>query len=513
MATGIVLALVLVLVGCSALRSGAPAANAPASSDASAMRKTGSSAATLPAHAGPLSAPPTSSASTVPTTPGGKLEAKIEKIRRSLDGSRVVDFAPGAYRGKNVIIIQVESLDDFVIGKKYGGKEITPNLNKLVQQSWYWPNMYSETGLGNTVDAEFIVNTSLYGPEGQATTVKYANRVLPGLPRLLKALGYYSFTIHPNKVLYWNRKQLYEGLGFTKYYDAEFFHGADTMGEFGSSDEEIFKRGVGLLRTLEASGTPFYSHFITLSSHGPFDTIPESRLPLKPPASLSGSLMGNYIAEESYSDLAIGKFIASLKATKLWDNSIIVIYGDHSAMPSNTLSGKNALGAEKLLGRAYGPVDRQRIPLIVHIPGQAAPVRRTDVAGQVDILPTVADLVGLDLTRVPHMGRSLFAGSNGLVPLNAFLPGDSFLSGSVLFMPDKGSDAGTARDVSDDSTVKTTTADKADLVRVRTLKKLSDSWVLSLKTFNGGEQGWIPDPVARKAAKPYGFLQQGKGGG
>ena len=509
----IALALVFALVGCSALRSGAPAPNKPASSDASATREPASSAVTLPPHAGPLSAPATSSASTVPTTPGGKLEAKIEKVRRSLDGSRVVDFAPGAYRGKNVIIIQVESLDDFVIGKKYGGKEITPNLNKLVKQSWYWPNMYSETGLGNTVDAEFIVNTSLCAPEGQATTVKYANRVLPGLPRLLKALGYYSFTIHQNKVLYWNRKQMYKGVGFDKYYDADFFHDVDTMGEFGSSDEQLFKRGVGVLRTLEASGTPFYSQFITLSSHGPFDTIPDSRLPLKPPAALSGSLIGNYIAEESYSDVAIGKFIASLKATSLWDNSIVVIYGDHTAMPSNTLTGKDALGAEKLLGRAYGPVDRQRIPLIVHLPGQTEPVRRTDVAGQIDIMPTVADLVGLDLTQVPHMGRSLFAGSSGLVPLNAYLPGDSFLSGSVLFMPGQGSDAGSNRDVTDDSAVKTTTADKVDLERVRTLKKLSDSWVLSLKTFNGGEQGWIPDPVARKAAKPYGFLQQGKGGG
>jgi len=73
-----------------------------------------------------------------------------------------------------------------LIGKKYGGREITPNLNKLLKESWYWPNMYSESGMGNTVDAEFIVNSSLYAPHDQATAVKYANHLVPAMPRVLK---------------------------------------------------------------------------------------------------------------------------------------------------------------------------------------------------------------------------------------------------------------------------------------------------------------------------------------
>ena len=469
------------------------------------------SADTTPTRANPT-AGASSAVATTAMTPGGRVERRIESIRRSLDGSRVADFAVGAYRGKNVIIIQVESLDDFLLQKKYGGREITPNLNKLIGESWYWPNTYSETGLGNTVDAEFIANTSLYSPEDQAVTVKYANRLVPGLPRILKGLGYYSFTIHPNSALYWNRKQMYEGLGFTRYYDSGFFHGADPMGEFGSSDEELFKRGVTILRGLEAQATPFYSQFITLSSHGPFDSIPTSRLPLKTPKALSGSLVGDYISEESYSDKAIGKFIKSLHASGLWDNSIVVIYGDHTAMSSNTLTGKNALGAEKLLGRAYGPVDRQRIPLIVHLPGQVAPFLRKDVAGQVDIMPTVSDLVGADLTQVPHVGRSLFVDSSALVPLNAYLPGGSFLNDRVLIMPGNGSRKTAALNVGDDSAAVPNAADKADLERVARLQRISESWVLGLPKFNGGAKGWIPDPVARKAAKPYGFLQVGKGG-
>jgi lipoteichoic acid synthase len=182
-------------------------------------------------------------------------------------------------------------------------------------------------------------------------------------------------------------------------------------------------------------------------------------------------------------------------------------------MLDNTLTGKDALGAKKLLGRSYGPVDRQRIPLIIHVPGQTTPLLRKDVAGQVDIMPTVADMVGVDLSQVPHMGRSLFVASSGLVPLNAYLRGGSFLNNAVLFMPAKGSNGSSARDVSDGSAATPSASDKADLKRVRELVKISDRWVLSLKKFRGGLQDWIPDRTARRAAKPYGFLQAGLGSG
>jgi len=470
-----------------------------------------SAAATLPLPKRPSSSTPLPISTMPSSAAGGRIEAQIEAIRRSQDGSRVADFPVGAYQGKNVIIIQVESLNGFLINKKYGGKEITPNINKLIKESWYWPNAYSETGMGNTADAEFIVNTSLYAPQGQAVPVKYENRVLPALPRMLRDVGYYTFTLHTNNVMYWNRKQLYKGLGFNRYYDRAFYHGADRMGGFGSSDEETFKRGFKLLTDLEASGTPFYSQIITVSAHDPYIGTPEKRRPVKTPKDLAGSLMGKYISAESYSDMAIGKFVANLKTTGLWDNSIIVIYGDHTAMLHNTLTGKDAIGAKKLLGRSYGLVDRQRIPLVVHVPGQTAPVLREDVAGQVDIMPTVTDMLGVDLSQVPHMGRSLFVASNSLVPLNAYLRGGSFLNNAVLFMPAKGSKATSVLKVADGRAASASASDKADLKRVQKLVSISDHWVMSLKKFRGGKKGWIPDRAARAAAKPYGFLQAGMG--
>jgi lipoteichoic acid synthase len=434
---------------------------------------------------------------------GATVQGKIEAIRHSLDGTHVADFAPGAYAGKNVIIIQVESLNGFVVGKRYRGKEITPNLDKLINESWYWPNAFSETGMGNTADAEFIVNTSLYAPTDQACAVKYANRRLTSLPNVLRPLGYYSFTIHQNKVTYWNRNQLYKALGFDRYYDRSFFQGDPFMGEFGTSDENLYKRGTTVLTGLKKKGTHFYAHFISLSSHEPFVAIPEKRRPLRSPNS---SLVGHYMSAESYSDMALGQFFKRLKNAGLWDDSIIVIYGDHTAMTSNTLSGANASLARALLGRAYRPIDRQRIPLIIHLPGQTTPVLRTEVAGQVDIMPSVADLTGADISGVPHMGRSLFVDSDPLVPLTAYLPGKSFLNYRILCVP-RGSGKFACYRVPDGAGTGMSASDRADYSHTLTLRKISDSWVMSLKKFNAGKKGWIPDPVARAAAAKYGFTQ------
>jgi phosphoglycerol transferase MdoB-like AlkP superfamily enzyme len=181
-------------------------------------------------------------------------------------------------------------------------------------------------------------------------------------------------------------------------------------------------------------------------------------------------------------------------------------------MLDNKLTGLDAVGAKTLLGRAYGPADRQRIPLIIHLPKQTKPVLREDVAGQTDVMPTVADLVGADLTQIPHVGRSLFVNSNSLEPLNAYLPGGSFVNNRVLFMPGLGFDDGTAVTVKNDAPTAGTDVEKQDFQRMLELTQISDEWVNTLpKMKNTGELGWIPDPVARKAAKPYGYLQVGIG--
>lgn len=146
----------------------------------------------------------------------------------------------GAAKGKNLIILQMESFQNFLINLKIDGQEITPNMNKLAASSFYFPRFYQQVGQGNTSDAEFIVNTSFYVPPDGPATQMYAPKELPSLPKLLQAQGYDTATFHTNEVDFWNRGELYSALGFNRYYDKTYFGEEDTV-FYGASDEVLYE--------------------------------------------------------------------------------------------------------------------------------------------------------------------------------------------------------------------------------------------------------------------------------
>ena len=117
-------------------------------------------------------------------------------------------------------------------------------------------------GQGNTADAEYLVNTSLYVPLHGAASQEFGDRELPSLPRLLEASGYQTATFHTNDVKFWNRKAFYRALGFQQYYDKSYF-GDDDMVMFGSSDEVLYAKTADKLAEMNASGQPYYAHVIS----------------------------------------------------------------------------------------------------------------------------------------------------------------------------------------------------------------------------------------------------------
>ena len=113
----------------------------------------------------------------------------------------------------------------------------------------YFPKVYQQIGPGNTSDAEFIFNTSLYSAPYTATSETFGNRAIPSLPKLLKASDYTSLTFHANDVSFWSRDQLYPALGFDQYYDTEFFGNEDVIG-IGPSDEYVYQKALPELKQL-----------------------------------------------------------------------------------------------------------------------------------------------------------------------------------------------------------------------------------------------------------------------
>src|SRR5690606_9603319 len=111
-------------------------------------------------------------------------QQKINDIKKIIPVEQPFQFGTAA--GKNVIMIQMESFQNFLVNLSVDGQEITPNFNKLVNEHFYFNKFYQQVGQGNTSDAEYVVNTSLYIPPRGAATQMYADRELPSLPKLLE---------------------------------------------------------------------------------------------------------------------------------------------------------------------------------------------------------------------------------------------------------------------------------------------------------------------------------------
>ncbi|KHL96871.1 sulfatase [Paenibacillus sp. IHB B 3415] len=384
----------------------------------------------------------------------------------------------GAAKGKNLIILQMESFQNFLINLSVDGTEITPNLNKLAAESYYFPRFFQQVGQGNTSDAEFIVNTSFYVPPDGPATEMYAPKDLPSLPKLLQAQGYDTATFHTNEVDFWNRGELYNALGFNRYYDKAYFGEEDTV-FYGSSDEVLYNKTSAELARMDQSEQPFYSHVISMSSHNPF-TIPESKYKMTLPERYEGTLVGNYIRAENYADYALGQFMDELKSSGVWDNSVVVLYGDHRGLPIFSLKDDDKALMEEILGHEYNERDLINIPLIISATGITSPSVKEQLGGQVDILPTVANLLGVPLDYHIHFGQDLLNQTHyNLLPQRYYLPTGSFVNNEELFLSGSGFEDGQHYTLSGDGT-ELLQSTEDEFTRALELLRMSDSYVTQL---------------------------------
>ncbi|WP_364150642.1 LTA synthase family protein [Paenibacillus sp. LPE1-1-1.1] len=380
----------------------------------------------------------------------------------------------GFAKGKNVIVIQMEAFQNFAINLSVGGKPVTPVLNGLAKESFYFPNFFQQIGQGNTSDAEFMSNTSIYPTGVIAMSTGYGDKVLPSLPRLLGGHGYESNTFHINDVAFWDRNRMYPALGFTKYYDKPSFEN-DHFNSFGASDEELYRVGLEKLQALKQQNKPFYAQFVTTSSHHPFK-VPSAQQRIAMPDSLQDTQLGDYLTSLNYTDYALGEFIKGLKASGLWEDTVLVAYGDHSGL--QTKDNDPAWVSEQLGINYDGEVSRFNIPLFVHVPGAEGKVV-DQVGGQVDIMPTVSNLLGVSLKDEGYtaFGQDLLNTSHNVIGMRYYLPTGSFFNNDILFVPGKGFEDGTAVDIRTRKPVAEFSQYRADYDYILELMKLSDDYV------------------------------------
>ncbi|MCG3401825.1 polyglycerol-phosphate lipoteichoic acid synthase LtaS [Staphylococcus massiliensis] len=312
----------------------------------------------------------------------------------------------GKAKGKNVIKIHLESFQTFLINKKVNGEEVTPYLNKLSSgnsEYHYYPNFYHQTGQGKTSDAEFTMDNSLYGlPQGSAFSLKGDN-TYQSLPAIMnQKQGYTSNVMHGDYKTFWNRDQVYKHFGIDKFYDATYYDmSPKNLENLGLKDKEFFTKSA---EYLAKEKEPFYSHLITLTNHYPFTLNPQDASIEKP--NTGDSTVDGYIQTARYLDESLEQFINELKAKGLYDDSVIMIYGDHYGISEN-----HNKAMEKLLGEEITPAkfsDLNRTGFWLKVPGMEGQVDPT-YAGQIDVMPTMLHLLGIDSKNYAMLGTDMLS--------------------------------------------------------------------------------------------------------
>lgn len=330
----------------------------------------------------------------------------------------------GKAEGMNVILIHLESIQEFLINYELHGEEVTPFLNSLTEDKnmMYFDNFFHQTAQGKTADAEFILSNSLYGlPQGSAFTMKGTN-TYQAAPAILGQEGYTSAVFHPNTGSFWNRNEIYKSFGYNHFFDAGSYEmDPEQLADYGLMDKPFFEQSIPYLESLPE---PFYAKFITVTHHYPF-SMDQDETTIEPHTTGDQSV-DDYFQTARYADEALEQFFHYLKESGLYDNSMIIMYGDHYGISQN-----HDDAMEKVLEKEVTPFvsksELQRVPFFIRVPGMEGAIRHT-YGGQIDILPTILHLLGKETKDYIHFGTDLLSDEhNEVVP---FRNGD-FVSPTV----------------------------------------------------------------------------------
>ena len=332
----------------------------------------------------------------------------------------------GIFEGKNLITIQVESLQDMMLLRTYDDQEITPFLNALIaQDSFYFSSYYQQLGRGNTSDSEFSSHNSMYPSMDGISYERYQDLDFKGLPVLLKNRGYETLAFHGNEAAFWCREEAYSKQGFDTFYSSEKLEMEDVLG-MGLSDMSLFAQGTNILETIEG---PFYGFFITLTNHNPY-VIPEELISIDVSEEDKSQLFGRYIESVRYTDEAIESFYNQLEASGLLDNSVIIIYGDHHGIPSMDPEYKRRIS--EYLGYEYDFDEMMNIPLIIHAPGSDVSYQSDDVFDQQDLLPTLVNLFNIE-DDLNMMGQDMLNTEDYFALFQTYMLTGSFMKDDIVF--------------------------------------------------------------------------------
>ena len=280
----------------------------------------------------------------------------------------------------NVILLVVESMESFPIGKSIAGEVITPNLNAFLKSDscFYASHVVPQVKEGRSSDAQLMINSGLLPLNSGAACFRNPRNDYHTLAKAMKTKGYSTTTLLGGNASFWNQGVFNKVLGYDRLISIDQFRYDETY-EFGLTDSSFMAQSIEHLVQLPK---PFFAQMITLSSHAPFELI-DHRVYLHIPKDCPRYL-ANYLNAIHYVDQCIGRFVADLRKVGLYDQTTIIITGDHDAFNHKPYLA-NKYGKQLFIQQSYDPL------IILH-----SPIKKIYSAemGQIDIYPTLLDILG-----------------------------------------------------------------------------------------------------------------------
>ena len=394
------------------------------------------------------------------------MDEVLSYLNKNRAGSNIQYY--GKAKGKNVFVLHLESFQQFMIDYKWDGQEVTPTINKYYhdQNTLSFDNFFHQVGQGKTSDAEMMLESSLYGlPSGSAMTTYGTQNTFQSAPAILDQKGYSTAAFHGDVGSFWNRNNTYKSFGY-QYFFSEPYYDVKTNYKvgYGMKDKIFLKQSV---KYIEQLPQPFYAKLITLTNHYPYD-LDSANVSIKK-TTTDDSTVDGYVQTSKYLDQSFEEFISYLKKSGLYKDSMIVMYGDHYGISNNH---KKAIA--QLLGKkevtSYDLTMFQKVPFMIHMDGLKGGINHT-YGGEIDVLPTLLDLLGVKNTDTVQFGNDLLSKNRNQTV--AFRNGD-FVSPNFTKVGNTTYDTKTGKEIKTLTAEQQKTYDK-ELKHVTTSLSLSDS--------------------------------------
>lgn len=313
----------------------------------------------------------------------------------------------GIFKGKNLIYITAESFTDLAIDKEH-----TPTLYKMNKEGLSFTDFYTPVWGVSTLDGEYVNCTGLIPKAGVWSMTEAADNDLPfTLGNQFRRLGYVTKAYHNHRIDYYHRDKSHPNLG----YDFDGQGGSYDFGDsWPESDLEMINQTTPDFLTADKDGeiAPFHVYYLTVSGHLEYSFKLQDMAAKHEKDTEDLNLSEGpraYKAANMELDLAMELLIERLDEAGVLEDTVIVIAGDHYPY---ALSNKEI---SELRGHKISePYEKFKSTAIIWTPDME-PMTIEKTASNLDLLPTVSNLFGLDYDSRLLMGSDIFSDQPGLV--------------------------------------------------------------------------------------------------